>query len=267
MILFLSLLQFSRQSQFKSSSSVFVCFLFMFCDMFVIYYCTLLLVIFLCSQSLSFPKIQFSFHLFYPSCEILLLNSVTSGFDWHISSSYEAVYRSTSLDSMNNKTKHETRHTWLHKETTSLRSHNAPPREHVVFVRTCFCWAHKTSDGEVPPDTHPYAGLVTMGRGLTRSVSNRTRRWLPSSCETSMVSRMESVQKRRRATWSTAMPSGLWRSGEETASNGGPDVGIVKKEGVASWECKGHSKSWFWQQLSFIWLRHCADVICDNKFV
>lgn len=155
MILFLSLLQFSRQSQFKSSSSVFVCFLFMFCDMFVIYYCTLLLVIFLCSQSLSFPKIQFSFHLFYPSCEILLLNSVTSGFDWHISSSYEAVYRSTSLDSMNNKTKHETRHTWLHKETTSLRSHNAPPREHVVFVRTCFCWAHKTSDGEVPPRHSP----------------------------------------------------------------------------------------------------------------
>lgn len=62
--------------------------------------------------------------------------------------------------------------------------------------------------------THPYAGFVTMGRGLIRSVSNRTRRWLPSSLETSTVSRMESVQKRRRATWSMAMPSGLWRSEE-----------------------------------------------------
>lgn len=150
MILFLSLLQFSRQSQFKSSSSVFVCFLFMFCDMFVIYYCTLLLVIFLCSQSLSFPKIQFSFHLFYPSCEILLLNSVTSGFDWHISSSYEAVYRSTSLDSMNNKTKHETRHTWLHKETTSLRSHNAPP---TVFCESMFLLSTQNLRWRSPPPT------------------------------------------------------------------------------------------------------------------
>lgn len=54
-----------------------------------------------------------------------------------------------------------------------------------------------------------------MGRGFTRSVSKRTLRWLPSSFETSMVSRVESVQNRRRATWSMAMPSGLCSSEEE----------------------------------------------------
>lgn len=63
-------------------------------------------------------------------------------------------------------------------------------------------------------EPYPYTGLVVTARGFTRSVSKRTRRWLPSSLETSTVSRRESVQKRRRATWSTAMPSGLSRSEE-----------------------------------------------------
>lgn len=85
----------------------------------------------------------------------------------------------------------------------------------------------KGSEGSV---THPYAGLVTMGRGLTRSVSNRTRRQLPSSLETSTVSRMESVQKSRRATWSTAMPSGLCSSedtGREKLTHG-PDRALAE---------------------------------------
>lgn len=69
-------------------------------------------------------------------------------------------------------------------------------------------------------DTHPYTGLAAMGRGLTKSLSNRTRRWLPSSLETSTVSRMESVQKRSRDTWSTAMPSGLWRSRDTKRGSG-----------------------------------------------
>lgn len=62
---------------------------------------------------------------------------------------------------------------------------------------------------------YPLMGSATMGRGLTRSSSKRTRRWLPSSLDTSMRSIMESVQNMRRERWSIAMPSGLPRSAHE----------------------------------------------------
>lgn len=78
----------------------------------------------------------------------------------------------------------------------------------------------KTPKGTSQPDrhtrsftpTHPPTGSAAMPRGFTRSVSNSTRRWLPSSFATSIRSRRESVQKRLRPRWSRARPSGLPRS-------------------------------------------------------
>lgn len=60
--------------------------------------------------------------------------------------------------------------------------------------------------------TYPWAGSVMIGRGLMRSLSKRTRRWLPSNRDTSMRSRMESVQYMFLDMWSMAIPSGLPRS-------------------------------------------------------
>lgn len=60
--------------------------------------------------------------------------------------------------------------------------------------------------------SHPLEETTMMALGLTKSLSNSVRLWLPSKLATSMISGDESTQNINLRWTSTAKPSGLTRS-------------------------------------------------------